>query len=445
MATAASVDETLARFAPNFTAQASYSRLSPADISLGGSAVVGALNEGPLGIDPVTGAVIDSSGVPIAAVTPEPIAIPLNNFSLQAALTIPLLDYALRLMPARRGAEAETQSVVLQREAEKLSVELEARIAFFDWARALAQIAVVEQTLASVEARLSDARIAVSAGTATQTDIARLEEAVSNATLAVIQAQSFRDLAGYRLQVLTGEASLPDFLGEDIFAGTSPRAEQEAVATLVAEARDRRLELRALLETSEALRQGKKAARAAYYPRLDGFVDGSYANPNQRFFPLENVWRGNWTAGVTASWQLQTFLQARSQSKTIDANQRRLRANIAALERAIGLEVTAAYEERRRAVAALELNATTLRAAELVYEQQAILFAAGDLTTTDLIAAETDRLNASLRQLNAGIDLQVAEAKITRATGRGEPIEVPADRDDAPFEQVGLFPKRGRP
>ena len=103
------------------------------------------------------------------------------------------------------------------------------------------------------------------------------------------------------------------------------------------------------------------------------------------------------------------------------------------------MEVTAAYEERVRALAALRVNAETLRIAEQVYAQQSVLYRAGELTTTDLINAETDRLNASLRDLNAKIDLRVANLKLIRATGRGAPIEVDADAKDAAFEQVGLI------
>ena len=76
------------------------------------------------------------------------------------------------------------------------------------------------------------------------------------------------------------------------------------------------------------------------------------------------------------------------------------------------------------------------------YEQQVVLYKAGELTTTDLIAAETDRLNASLRALNANIDLRVANLKLLRAAGRGAPLEVRGDADDERFESVGL--RRGR-
>ena len=270
-------------------------------------------------------------------------------------------------------------------------------------------------------------------------DVARIEESVQLASLAVTQAESFRDLAARNLRVLTGDDGLASALGEDIYVEPPPLDDADGLDALIEEAKGARLEVAALRASDEAFTQAEKAVRAAYFPRVDAFFDVAYANPNQRFFPLEDVWRGNWAAGVSASWQLQTFLQARSQRKTLDASRRNLAASLDALMQGIEMEVTAAYEERVRALAALRVNAETLRIAEQVYAQQSVLYRAGELTTTDLINAETDRLNASLRDLNAKIDLRVANLKLIRATGRGAPIEVDADAKDAAFEQVGLI------
>lgn len=444
MSTAASVDETLSRFVPNVKGSATYSRLSPADIDFGGGgASVGASAEGPLRVDPVTGLVVGSDGQAVGAVSFGPLAVPLDNFSLQASVTVPILDYVLRLLPAKRGAQAETRSAVLQRDAEKQQVELRARTAFYDWVRALAQIAVVEQTLASLRARLADAEVALRAGVATPTDVARIDESVQLAALAVLQAKSFRDLAARNLQVITGSKVAPVHLGEDILAEVAVLESVDDLDVLVREAKEQRLEVAALEASDEALKQANRAVRAGYFPRLDAFFEAGYANPNQRFFPLENVWQGNWTLGVSASWQLQTFLQSRSQQKSLVAARRRLAASLEALYRGIEMEVASAYQELRRAKSAIDINTKTLQIAEAVYMQQSVLYSAGELTTTDLIAAETDRLNASLRSLNAQIDLRVARLKLLRASGRVPPMSVEEDKKDARYERVG-FTKRSK-
>ncbi|MGB1700053.1 MAG: TolC family protein, partial [Nannocystaceae bacterium] len=299
-------------------------------------------------------------------------------------------------------------------------------------------IAVVEQTLASLRARLADAQIGLRAGVVTPTDVARIEESVQLASLAVLQAESFRDLAARNLQVITGAAEAPKHLGEDVLGEVATLEGSDDLDALVKEAKAQRLEVAALQASDEALTQADRAARAGYFPRLDAFFDAAYANPNQRFFPLDDVWRGNWAVGVSASWQLQTFLQARAQHKTLVASRRRVAASLDGMYRGIELEVAAAYEELRRAKSAIVVNEETLRIAEEVYAQQSVMYSAGELTTTDLIAAETDRLNASLRSLNAKIDLRVARLKLLRASGRMKPMKVEQDKQDEQYERVGI-------
>lgn len=443
MSTAASVDDTVSRFAPDITGTATYSRISPANIDFGGGgASVGALNEGPLGVAPCPGApgqscVVDSMGVPVAAAAFGPIEIPLNNYSLVASLSVPFSDYALRLMPAVKGARAETEAAKLQRDAEKQSVELQARLAYYDWLRAVAQVAVAEQTVESTSARLEDSRAIEAAGIATSSDVLRLDAVVANAEVGLNNARSFEQLASQNLAVLMDSETNDFRVGEDVFAPPPALPRSTDLDAMVDEAMDSRLELKAVQENTDALEYGRRAAVSNYFPRVDGFADATYANPNQRFFPLESRWRASWTVGASLTWRLSTFLQSRAQAKQLKASQRLATANVSAMRRAIELEVTAAWHERERAAKAIDLHTRQLESSLAAYEQQVALYKAGEATTTDIIDSEASRLNATLQEVNARIDLLVANNKLMRATGRMKPIEVPADADDAKYENVG--------
>lgn len=448
MRTAATVDETISRFAPDVSGTASYTRISQAPIEFGsGGASLGALNEGPVGVGPCPGnpgqnCVVDSMGMPVIATEFGSIEVPLNNWSLQASLSVPFSDYALRLMPAYRGANAETRAAIDQREAEKQSVELDARIAYYDWVRSLAQVSVAQQTVESTAARLEDARVGLVAGTATTADVLRLDGLVADAEAAVQAAESFAELARENLALIMGRDDSAFVVGEDVLGPIDPLPNSGDREALIDEAMDNRLELRALANSREVMEYARKAAMANYFPRLDGFANATYANPNQRFFPATNEWNADWAVGVSLSWRLSTFLQGRSNVKLAKANERVVVANHAAMRRAIELEVNAAWQERRRAMGAIELNTRSAQAAAAAYEQQVALYQAGEATTTDVIESEIQRLNSTLRAVNSRIDLRVANAKLMRATGRMKPIEVPADADDARYEKVGPGKRR---
>lgn len=440
-ATAASVDATIARFVPVLRGEASYTRLSPADIDFGSGATVGALNEGPLTVGACpdgsgNNCVLDSGGSPVGAFAAEPFEVPLNNYSLKASLTVPFLDYALRLMPAIRGAEAETDAAILKRDAEKLRVQLDAQIAYFDWLRAKAQTIVAEQTVESTHQRLEDARVGETAGTMTSVDVLRLDGIAATAETSLVASQSFERLAAKNLAVIMGVENDNFEIGDDL--STPPNSVGSATRNdLLTEAYDKRLEMQAFERNAYALEEAKKAARADYYPRLDGFGDVTYANPNQRFFPLREEWNSSWSAGVMLSWQLDSFLQARARVKEFGANQRSVNAQAEAMRRAIEIEINAAWEERRRANETVVLTRRSALASEAAYEQQVALFQAGEATTTDLIDAEVQRLNATLRDINARIDVYVADAKLLLATGRMKPLAVEEDSGDDDYTKYG--------
>jgi outer membrane protein TolC len=436
LATVATLEDTLSRFVPNASLSATYTRISRAQIDFGqGGATVGALNEGPLAVapcpaDPAQNCVVDSMGSPVAAAAFGPLQIPLDNWNLTGRVDVPLSDYATRLRPARRGAQAETQAAIHSRDVAKIDAELDARLAYYDWLRAKASVAIAEQSLANATARLEDARVAQSAGVATEADVLRLDGMAATAEVAVASARTFETLAAQSLAVIMGEDERALGVGEDLFGEAPGLAGLESREKATSEAIERRLELRGLERSAEAMDQARKAAAAAYYPRLDGFADLAYANPNTRFFPLTSRWRASWSVGASLSWRLGTFLQARAQVKTAHARQRLVQANRAAVERAVKLEVNAAWAELERARTTVAFTERSLVSTRAAYDERVALYQAGEATTTDIITAEAERLNATLADLNARIDLRTARARLLRAAGRIEPQAVPADEED---------------
>ncbi|HLT36808.1 MAG TPA: TolC family protein, partial [Enhygromyxa sp.] len=162
-------------------------------------------------------------------------------------------------------------------------------------------------------------------------------------------------------------------------------------------------------------------------PRLDGFAEATYANPNQRFFPLEPVFNGSWSAGVSLTWVMNDAIQASAKVKELEANQRGLDAQREALRRGVAMEVAVAYAERQSVLAELQYIERATESAAEGYRVAVDLYQVGDATTTDILEAEYEQVDATLRNINAKIDLRIANLKLLYATGRLDPIttEVP--------------------
>lgn len=411
--------QTLSRYVPNLTVTGSVSRKNLTEFNFGSGASVGALNEGPLtvGMCPSGGGancIVDSQGLPVAAIAAQPFATPRNTYSVDATLSIPFSDYALALSPARKGAAANERAARLRKEAELQTAGVNARIAYFDWVRAQAQLAIAEASLASSKARVEDATIGLDAGTVTSADALGLQSLAASANLGVMQAQSFLRLAEQNLRI-TAQYQGPLTLGEDLSKEPAAIGSFGSLEELIKHGQTYRAESQALRKSEIAIKHGVKGANTNLYPRLDGFVNVVHANPNQAFFPPSNEWNTSWMVGLNLSWRLDGYLNTKAQVRELKANANVMRAQSTSLDRAIELEVRSAWEEWQRASATTNIAATELAAAEAMHEQRVLLFQGGEATSTAIVEAEIQRANATFRKVNASIDKRVALAKMRRA------------------------------
>ncbi|MEZ4383828.1 MAG: TolC family protein [Nannocystaceae bacterium] len=425
---AARVDQTMVNFLPQLKGSAGYTRLSKVNVDLGGGgAIVGAANAGPLLVAPCPGGagqcVVDSAGTPVGA-APFAFNFPLNSYSLQAQLSVPLSDYVLSLLPARRGSAASKEAARLAREAEIIKVEVDARLAYYNWLRTIAAVVVAQASLERSKARLADAEASFSAGVASKADVLRLDSLVASTESGVVDAQATQALAARHLAVMMNREGDADFaVGEDVLSQAAAPKGLGDLDTLIHEAHQNRRELQSMHANGKAIKYGMKATRAAYFPRLDAFGDAVYANPNQRFFPLQQEWNASWSVGAQISYSINQTLRTRAEMALLKGDARKLAHQEESLRRGITMEVTQAYLDRQRALAALELNTRAVTSSTEAYRVAADLFAAGSATTTDIIEAEIARVTTTLQEFNARVDLRVADLKLRYAVGRLEPIE----------------------
>ncbi|WP_434428033.1 TolC family protein [Nannocystis pusilla] len=256
--------------------------------------------------------------------------------------------------------------------------------------------------------------------------IAQIEQAINDARV-------FRTTAEQGLAIMLNDQDLDFSPGEDVIDLPPDMADLGNLDSLIREAHDKRLELKSMEKSIGAVDYGIKATRAGYFPRLDAFAEATYANPNQRFFPLAPVWRGSWSVGAQLTYSLNSALRTRAEIREYKANKRELVAQIEVMRRGIAMEVTQAYLARNKAIADIELSARTLESAVEAYRVATELFAVGSATTNDIIDAEADQLTAILRIVNSRIDLRTANARLLYATGRLKPnnVQVYDTRDKA--------------
>jgi len=387
-ATEARIRQTTVEYFPRITLRAAYTRLSHVESEIGAPPLV------------FTIASLD------------------NNYSVVGSVNIPLSDYLFRLPDAAAAAKAARSAAGLNVRGEQRKIQNDARLLYYGWVGAVGQVAVAQKSLERTRARLKDAEAAYSLGAISKADFMRLQALVANTELAVKEAETLRDLRAHQIGIVMGEPgkSARD-VGEDVLAPAAGRL-QGTLPALTAEALRQRIELVALSENSRALRKSAGAVQARGYPRLEAIGDVTYANPNPRIFPQEEAWNMTWSAGVAATWTINEAFTTAASSSELEANARVVEAQRAALADGIRQEVAAAYLDRERALVAIETSGRAASAAAEAYRVATDLYRVGRATTTELIEAESDLLNARLAQLSAHVGLRAAEQRLRYAIGR---------------------------
>ncbi len=407
VAAAAEVDRATAAYVPNVTLTGSYMRLSDTG---GGSA-------GNIVAAPSAAAGPIPPGTPLVNV-PLSFETPLNQYSFQASITVPVSDYFLRVHPLREAAKYGEVAAGEEARAERLRVAADARLAYYDWVRARLNVIVAEQSLAQARGHLADAQTGFSAGSLSQADVLRFEAEVARSELLVTTSKNLSDLTEEQLRTSMQDRTRREYhIGEDV-REPAPTKNTTRLPELWVEADRSRPELRAIDAQRSALERSTSADRAAYVPRLDLIGSATYANPNSRVFPQEEAFRGSWEAGARLSWTISDVPGTAATVRGDEARARALTADRAAFSDQIRMQVMSAFQDREKARIAEQTTIRRLRSAEESYRTRRLLFQNGRATTVELLDAETELTRARLDAVDARIDGRVAEVRLAYAVGR---------------------------
>jgi outer membrane protein TolC len=416
-AAAARVDQAWSAYLPRLTGTARYTRLSsftPPSLSLGPSGIYPLYTTDPPGqplklpdvfsVDPNAG-----GGLSFPLV--------LDNWLLQANITVPISDYFLRINQNYSAATRSQDAARFDLVAQRANAATNGKLAYFTWLRARGAVIVAVQSLNDQKTHLKDAKNQFSAGKATNADVLRATTAVASAELAVEHSRNLADLAAKQMRVALhakdDEAMVPGEGIEDApppFVGNVKQLELEALSA--------RYELKSAEANAAAARDQADAYKAGRYPSVSAFADGIYANPNPRRFPATNEWFPTWDVGAQLVWSPNDYVLAGGQVADFEARASAIEANKEAARDGILVEVTQAYQGVREADFSVETTKRELASAEEAYRVARELFNAGVGTSTTLHDAETELTRARLDQLNAKVDARTARIRLDHALGR---------------------------
>ncbi|MEI8254397.1 MAG: TolC family protein [Deltaproteobacteria bacterium] len=345
----------------------------------------------------------------------------LDQFDWQTTLTIPITDIPLRILPMYQAANLQADAAELSVESTRAQTGLEAREAFYEYVRAVAQEFLVNQSVTALQRRLEDVLRAVQAGT-----IARAQQLAIEAQIADLQrlvVVAHMPVVVYETQIrqrLHMRAEEPITIGESLEDLPDVPV---SVTDLINRAYSTRTEIVALERQIQAVDRQIAGTRASQFPSIAAVAHADYANPNSRFFPQTQTWQATWDATLNLSWNATTAFAADATVSRLRAQQAMLAGQQAQLREGIELQVRQNYLAAQTAVALARSTGVQLASQQENLRVIRERVNAGAAVVAELVQAENELLRARINAINAIIDARLAVARIHRFTGERETVD----------------------
>lgn len=405
-AAAAEVDRAFAAYLPKMTLLGRYTRLSKIDTGSKFSLVVAPeVTNGPI----PAGSELES--------VPLQFDSPLDNFLLQASLTVPVSDYFLRVSKSHQSAKLVESASWKNLAASQLAAIADAKVIYYDWVRARLNARVAEQALLDTQAHLADVQNALQAGSASRADVLGIEARVADSERVLESATNWVARLEEELRILRHDPPGTRYTVGEALGAEAGLDLPDRQPELVVLALSRRPELEALRLRASSIEKSVALERATYAPRLELFGNAQYENPSRRVIPQQDEFIGSWDAGVQLSWTPSDIPGAAASVSRLTANATAILAERRATEDQIRREVTAAHTALLDARASIRTSARSLAAAEESYRVRRVLFQNGRATSVELLDAELELTRVRLLAVSARIDLRVARVRLDYAIG----------------------------
>ncbi len=399
-AASARLELAMLAYVPRVTLSASYTRI--ADIE-------NIVRSEPCPDDPTLQCQVPAGDERSGLIPPTRVASIPDVWSLDGRVVVPISDYFLRFPHAVAAARAVEEAAELDAMAAETRAGSDAQLVFFTFMHAKAQKAVADDAIRSAQRRSRDVKELIAVGRGSPTDQLRFEAQLANDERLASEAASLLHLAEAELRRIVGKAK-----DAPLPLGVGLPEPHEDVATRRTTARD---DVRALEALERAADAEVAVARAAYFPRLDGIADVTYANPNGRFVPLRDEWNASWSLGMRLTWSVNDTLEAGANVDLARARGQIAAVQRSALRRTLAREVEeseAALGRHREAVASATRGAA---AAEALLRNTEELYRLGRASAADVVDVQIELTRARLVRVDAQIAWMVAKARRDRATG----------------------------
>lgn len=336
----------------------------------------------------------------------------LDAYGARATLIVPISDAWLGLSANARAIGNLAQAKRIEVEATRARVAFEARAAFLVYQRASFARRVAESALTTAKSQSDEQQQRVLAGTASPSSSLAFDAArnLATARLRIAEADVSSAEAAVRAFLPESTANVP--LATEGEAFVPPRGGIEGSPVLRA--------AEAAIAASDAR---VDAETLAMLPRLSLVAGAEVMAPSARAFAVsELVAVPAWDVSIQLDWSLSSVTTGTARQSQAESEREAARARAVAVKRELEAQRAAARAARASAEARVSAGRNAVETAKKLAETRRTELAAGVATALDLTNAESESVRAELEQIDATLELRLAEARLAYTAGYTPPV-----------------------
>jgi len=346
---------------------------------------------------------------------PAQIKNPFYSNGLNLSLQAPIFT-GFQLSSLKDAAEYNNKAV--QNELENTINHKAIRIhtAYWNLYKAEKSVELILQSLSSLQQKFKDTEQFLENGLVTKNDLLKLKVQVSNAELKLIDAKNKQEVARALLNKTIGYP-----LNEQTKIETDVMIDPISGYTydeLLSEALINRNELKSLSYRINASEENITAANSGWWPKLYAVGSYYYYNLNAETFNISDQNLQLWYLGLSLSWDIWDWGYTSSKSTQAEQEVLQSRETMKLLKEQIELEVYKNYLSLLSEKEKIKISNLAVESAEENYRLTEDKYNNQLATSTDLIIAQTELLDAKTQLAISIADYKLAKARLRLAVGQ---------------------------
>lgn len=339
---------------------------------------------------------------------------PINAVFANATIEQPLF-MGFKLLSLKNAAEYGKEAVAIENSNVINEKALQIQISFWSFYKAEKIVEVLTENIEALEKYLKDTEAFLQNGLATKNDLLKLKVRVSEMHTKLIETKNAFEVSRAVLNKNVGYSL------EEKTKIAAPKLEEEFVdynyEQILEEALEMRSELKSNNYRSLAAEEKIDAANSTWYPQIAAFGSFNYFKVDGTNL-LRDQWTDFWMVGLSVNWDIWDWWKTSSIAEQAQQQYNQTQLTNQILKENIEVEIYRNYLFLKSEKSKVEVSKLRIESAEENHRIIKDKYDSQMATSTELIDADNEVLDAKTKLITSYIDYKIAKVRLEKSIGR---------------------------